>query len=246
MRLKGQVAIITGGASGLGKAAVQLFVHEGAKVVIADMNREEGEKLANSLNSSGGEVLYIQTDVSDKESVDHMVKKVVDTFQQIDILVNNAGITRDSMLHKMTLEQWNQVININLSGVYHCTRAVVPYMRERGYGRIISTASVVGVYGNIGQTNYAAAKAGVIGMTKSWAKELGPKGITVNAVAPGFIQTPMTDAVPQNILQEIEQRVPLRRLGQPSDIAYAYLYLASSEASYVNGAVLQVDGGLSL
>jgi 3-oxoacyl-[acyl-carrier protein] reductase len=246
MRLKNQVAIITGGASGLGKEACLLFAEEGATVVIADMNEQQGQELVQQIEQKGGQSLFVHVDVGDNLSAEQMTKLVHQTFGKIDILINNAGITRDSMLAKMTKEQWDQVIRINLSGVFHCTHAVVPYMREKGYGRIISTSSIVGVNGNIGQTNYAAAKAGIIAMTKTWAKELGPKGITANAVAPGFIRTPMTSQVPDKVLQMVQEKVPLKRLGEPRDIANAYLFLASPESSYVNGCVLAVDGGLVL
>lgn len=246
MRLKNQVAIITGGASGLGKETCLLFAEEGATVVIADVNEQQGQELVQQIEQKGGKSLFVHIDVGDNQSAEQMAKLVHQNFGKIDILINNAGITRDSMLAKMTKEQWDQVIRINLSGVFHCTHSVVPYMREEGYGRIISTSSIVGVHGNIGQTNYAAAKAGIIAMTKTWAKELGPKGITANAVAPGFIRTPMTSQVPDKVLQMVQEKVPLKRLGEPRDIANAYLYLASPESSYVNGCVLAVDGGLVL
>jgi 3-oxoacyl-[acyl-carrier protein] reductase len=174
------------------------------------------------------------------------VGAVLQKFGAIDILINNAGITRDATLLKMTAEQWSQVIAVNLSGVFHCTKAVAPHMVERGKGRIINTSSIVGISGNFGQTNYSAAKAGVIGMTQTWARELGPKGITVNAVAPGFVATELVKKMPEKILQTMRERTPMRRLGEPRDIANAYLFLASDEADFINGAVLRVDGGLSI
>jgi 3-oxoacyl-[acyl-carrier protein] reductase len=246
MRLKDRVAIITGGASGIGLAAVKKFLAEGAKVVVADYNQEAGEKVASELRETGAEVTFIAVDVSNRESVEQMVSKTIETYGHIDILVNNAGITQDAMLHKMSYEQWDRVISINLTGVFNCTQAVVHHMREREYGRIINTSSIVGKFGNIGQTNYAAAKAGVIGMTQTWAKELGRKGITVNAVAPGFIRTPMTEKMPEKILAMMQEKVNLGRLGEAEDVANAYLFLASDEASYINGIVLSVDGGLSI
>lgn len=246
LRLVKKVAIITGAGSGIGKATAVRFGKEGATVVVADYNYQLASEVSDELVQQGYEGTAYQVDVSRPESVENLVKEMASKYGRIDILINNAGITRDAMLHKMTLDQWNAVIATNLTGVYLMGQAVGKIMREQGFGRIINTSSVVGVYGNIGQSNYAAAKAGIIGMTKDWAKELGPKGITVNAVAPGFISTPMTDAMPENILKSLEEKVPLRRLGNPVDISNAYLFLASDEASYVNGTVLQVDGGLVL
>lgn len=246
MGVAGRVAIITGGASGIGLAAVKLFAREGAKVVIADYNEEAGKEAEKVVSELGGEAFFHPVDVSDRVSVDRMVNSVLEKYGQIDILINNAGITQDAMLHKMTKDQWERVLAINLTGVFNCTQAVVHHMREREYGRIINTSSVVGKFGNIGQTNYAATKAGVIGMTQTWAKELGRKGITVNAVAPGFIRTPMTAKMPEKILAMMAEKVNVGRLGEPEDVAYAYLFLAADEASYINGIVLSVDGGLSL
>lgn len=246
MRLKDQIAMITGGGSGLGREACVLFAREGARIAVLDINEDQGEETVHLIRENGGVAEFLKVDVGDAAAVEKAANKIYGKFGDIQILVNNAGITRDAMLHKMTHEQWEQVIRINLSGVFNCTHAVIPYMREQEYGRIINTSSVVGLYGNLGQTNYAAAKAGVIGMTKTWAKELGPKGINVNAVAPGFIKTPMTEAVPEKILKLMEEKVPLKRLGEAKDIAQAYLFLASPESAYVNGCVLSVDGGLAL
>lgn len=184
--------------------------------------------------------------VADRDSVDAMVEEVVKRYSKIDILINNAGITRDGMLTKLSVENFQAVINVNLTGVFHCTQAVVPHMIAQGKGKIISTSSVSGVYGNVGQTNYAATKAGVVGMTKTWAKELGRKGINVNAVAPGFIETDMVKAMPDKIIDQMKSTIPLQRLGQPSDIGYAYLYLASDESNYINGTTLHVDGGIMM
>jgi len=238
--------VITGAGRGLGKEAALLFAKEGAKVMVCDINQESAEEVASSVNAGGGEALAFRVDVTDAASVQAMVDAVVERYGRIDVLVNNAGITADAQLVKMTDDQWDRVINVNLKGVYLCTKAVAPVMIAKGSGRIINTSSVVGIYGNFGQTNYVATKAGVIGMTKVWAKELGRKGITVNAVAPGFIMTDMMSTVPEKILTNIREKTPLGRLGEPRDIAYAYLYLASDEAAFVNGAVLQVDGGLAL
>lgn len=244
MRLNGKVAIITGGANGIGRKTVLRFAAEGAKVVIADFNEEQGLQVMDEVSELGGTALFVKVDVASGESAQNMVQTTLNHFGKIDILINNAGITNDGLLAKLTEEAWQKVINVNLTGVFNCARAVIPTMLEKGEGKIINTSSVSGVYGNFGQTNYAAAKAGVIGMTKTWAKELGPKGINVNAVAPGFCDTSMTAKVPEKVIQKIVQQIPLKRLGKAEDIANAYLYLASDEASYVNGTVLHVDGGI--
>lgn len=246
MRLKDKVAIITGAGSGLGKAGALTFAREGAKVVVADYNDAAGQAVVDQIKGQGGEAIFVKVDVSNWEQVEAMVAKTVEAFGTVDILVNNAGVTADAMLSKMTHEQWDKVININLKGVFNCTKAVAPIMVEKKYGKIINTSSVVGEQGNIGQTNYAATKAGVIGMTLTWAKELGFKGINVNAVAPGYIMTEMVAAVPEKVLEKMKEKVPFRRLGEPQDIANAYLYLASDEAAYCNGTILDVNGGIAL
>lgn len=243
MRLENKVAIITGGAGGIGFAAVNRFLEEGAKVAIVDYDKQQGEKIEAEL---GENVAFFAVDVSKLADVKEMVKQVVDRFGKIDILINNAGITRDATLVKMSEEDFEKVIQINLNGVYYCTQAVAPHMIAQGSGKIISTSSVSGVYGNFGQTNYAATKAAIIGMTKTWAKELGRKGINVNAVAPGFTATPMVEKMPEKVLQQMEGITSLQRLGKPEDIANAYLFLASDEASYITGHVLQVDGGIMM
>ncbi|KWU59532.1 3-oxoacyl-ACP reductase FabG [Priestia megaterium] len=246
MRLKDKVAIITGAANGLGFEASRIFAHEGAKVAMVDYDAKTGEERAAQLKEEGGDVAFFQVNVADRDSVDAMVEEVVKRYSKIDILINNAGITRDGMLTKLSVENFQAVINVNLTGVFHCTQAVVPHMIAQGKGKIISTSSVSGVYGNVGQTNYAATKAGVVGMTKTWAKELGRKGINVNAVAPGFIETDMVKAMPDKIIDQMKSTIPLQRLGQPSDIGYAYLYLASDESNYINGTTLHVDGGIMM
>lgn len=245
-RLAGKIAIITGGARGIGKAGVQRFAEEGALVVVWDVNQELGAAMVAEFSAKGLKVEFAQVDVTSFASTEAAAKAVIEKHGKIDILVNNAGITRDKTLLKMTEEQWKQVIDVNLTGVFNVTKAVAPYMVEKGYGRIINTSSVVALYGNIGQSNYVATKAGLIGMTKTWGKELGPKGITVNAVAPGYIETEMILTVPQNILDAIKADTPMRRLGKPEDIANAYLYLASDEASFINAHVLSVDGGMTI
>ena len=244
MRLKNKVAIITGGGSGIGKEGALLYCKEGARVMIADFSEEAGQNTVAELKEAGYEASFFKVNVANRAQVRGLVEFTTNQYGKIDILINNAGITKDSLVVKMTDEQWDQVIDINLTGVFNCGRAVAAKMVEQGSGRIINTSSVVGVYGNVGQTNYAATKAGVIGMTKSWAKELGPKGLTVNAVAPGYIATEMTKKVPEKILGMMSEKTPLRRLGTPLDVAKIYVFLASSDADFVNGAVVNVDGGL--
>jgi 3-oxoacyl-[acyl-carrier protein] reductase len=243
MRLKDKVAVITGSTKGIGKETAKTFSREGAKVVIVGTNKDALQATVEEIKAAGGEALGFIVDVSKRASVDEMVAGVKTAWGRIDILVNNAGITADAMLKKMTEEQFDKVININLKGVFNCAQAVLDTMLEQGSGVIINTSSVVGLYGNIGQTNYAAAKWGVIGMTKTWAKELGRKGIRVNAVAPGYTATPMLETVPEKILDSIREKTPLQRLGKMEDMANAFLFLASDEASFITGAVLPVDGG---
>ncbi len=243
MRLENKVTVITGAGSGIGKETAFLFAKEGAKVVVADVNEKAGEETVAQINKNG-EGFFVKLDVSNREQAKQMVKITLEKYGKIDVLINNAGIVQDAFLSKMTEEQWDKVINVNLKGVFNCAQAVVEVMMNQGNGVIINTSSIVGLNGNVGQVNYAATKAGLIGMTKTLAKELGRKGIRVNAVAPGFITTPMTSNVPEKILEMMKEKTPLRRLGEPKDVAYAYLYLASDEANFVNGAVLCVDGGL--
>ncbi|MEO0043983.1 MAG: hypothetical protein RL329_3431 [Bacteroidota bacterium] len=245
MRLKNKVAIITGGARGIGKAAASVFTKEGATVIIWDM-LEEGEKTASDLRAAGYQADFQQVSVTNVDALEAATQKIIATYGKIDILINNAGITRDKSLLKMTHNEWQQVIDINLTGVFNCTKVVAPYMVARNYGRIICTSSIVGIHGAFGQTNYAAAKAGLIAMCRTWAKELGSKGITSNAVAPGFISTDMTDAIPEELRNAQIKAIPARRAGLPEDIAYTYLFLASDEASYINGQVIGVNGGIAL
>jgi 3-oxoacyl-[acyl-carrier protein] reductase len=243
-RLTDKVAIITGGAQGIGKAAAQRFAAEGAIVVIWDINEEETSNLVTQLIGQSWIADSSEVDITSLVSAAAAAKQVFDRYGRIDILINNAGITRDASLLKMTTEQFDEVMDVNLKGVFNCTKAVAPYMIKQGHGRIINTSSVVGVYGNFGQTNYAASKAGVIGMTKVWARELGRKGITVNAIAPGYIDTGMTAQIPRHLIGQAKERIPVGRMGTPEDIAHAYLFLASHEAAFINGAVLHVDGGM--
>jgi 3-oxoacyl-[acyl-carrier protein] reductase len=243
-RLLNKVAIITGGARGIGKATALLFLAEGASVAIWDIDEVSGIALVEAAGQSREKCQFYKVNTADLEAVQTATEAVMADFGQIDILINNAGITRDSSLKKMSPLHWQQVIDVNLTGVFNCTKAVTPYMVERNYGRIVNAASIVALYGNFGQSNYVAAKAGVIGMTKVWAREFGRKGITVNAVAPGFIKTEMVETIPVEQLAELEARTPVGRAGQPEDIANAYLFLASDEASFINGVTLSVDGGL--
>ncbi len=245
MRLKDKIAIVTGGARGIGKATAEVFTKEGATVIIWDM-LDEGEKTASDLRAAGFNAEFQRLSVTDFPTLEAAAQGIVDKYGKIDILINNAGITRDKSFLKMSHTEWQQVIDVNLTGVFNCTKAVAPHMVMANYGRIICTSSIVGVHGAFGQTNYAAAKAGLIAMCRTWAKELGSKGITSNAVAPGFIQTDMTDAIPAEIREQQIRGIPARRIGLPEDIAYTYLFLASDEASYINGQVIGVNGGVAL
>jgi len=240
-QLENKVAIITGGAAGIGAATAVKFAEEGAKVIIWDLDQTKGTALAQRLN-----VTFARVNTANYAEIEAAAKEVNDTFGRIDILINNAGITRDSSLKKMTVEQWQQVIDVNLSGVFYCTKIVSEYMLINGWGRIVNASSVVGLYGNFGQANYVATKAGLIGMTKTLARELGKKGVTVNAVAPGFIATEMVAAMPENVLDAMKAKIPLGRLGEPKEIANVYAFLASDEASYINGHTLSVDGGMTV
>lgn len=245
-RLENKVAIITGGADGIGRAGAIKFAQEGAKVIIWDMNPEKGTETVAQIKANGDEAEFVKVNTANYAEVESASKQAFEKYSKIDILVNNAGITRDSTLKKMTIEQWQQVIDVNLSGVFYCTKCISSYMVDKGYGRIINTSSVVALYGNFGQSNYVATKAGLIGLTKTLARELGRKGITVNAVAPGFIATEMVKKMPENVLKSMEEKVPVGRLGLPEEIASAYLFLASDEAAYINGTTLSVDGGITL
>jgi 3-oxoacyl-[acyl-carrier protein] reductase len=241
-RLQDQVAIITGAAKGIGFCTAQRFAEEGAIVVIADMNLEAVKAAAAQIPNAEAYAM----NVTDRASIQAVVDQVMQKHGRIDILVNNAGITQDARLVKMTEAQFDAVIDVNLKGVFNCTQLIVPHMLEAKSGAIVNASSVVGIYGNFGQTNYSATKFGVIGFTKTWARELGPKGIRVNAICPGFIATEMVKAMPENILQDIERRSWLGRLGTPEEIANVYLFLVSNEASFINGVALEVSGGISL
>jgi len=250
MRLKGKVTLITGGAAGIGKATAKRFVEEGATVVICDVNREAGEATVREL---GPDIVFYLVDVTDRQAVQAWVDDVVDKYGRVDVLVNNAGILRDNQLVKvkdgklvkqMPEADFDLVIAVNLKGVFNCTQAVAPYMIKQGGGVILNASSVAGLDANFGQTNYVATKSGVIGMAKVWARELGRYNIRVNAVAPGFIATEILSSMPKKIIERMESQTPLGRMGQPRDVANAYLFLASDEASFISGAVLRVDGAI--
>ena len=237
--LDGKICIITGGGRGIGYATAVKFAEEGAKVVIAEFDEKTGQKAGNDV---GG--IFIQTNVADNSSVNSLFEKVLTEYGCVDVLVNNAGILMDGTLVKMEEDQFDAVINVNLKGVYLCGRGAATIMKEQGSGVILNASSVVAHNGNYGQTNYVATKAGVIGMTKVWARELGKDGIRVNAIAPGFITTEMTAQMPEKIIKMMREKVPVKRWGEPEDVANAYCFLASDEASYISGMVLNVDGGV--
>ncbi|WP_374687198.1 glucose 1-dehydrogenase [Promineifilum sp.] len=250
MRLKDKVCVITGGAAGIGRATAERFAEEGAMVVICDLNEEQGRRTAEAIGPAAS---FYKLNVADRQAVGACLDEIVQRFGHVDVLVNNAGVLRDGTLVKvkdgvlvkeMAEADFDLVISVNLKGVFNCTQAVAPHMIRQGGGVVLNASSVVGLDGNFGQTNYVATKAGVIGMTKVWARELGRAGIRVNAVAPGFTATEMITAMPENILSGMKARTPLGRLGEPRDIANAYLFLASNEASFITGEVLRVDGGI--
>lgn len=250
MRLTDRVTLITGGAAGIGRATAKRFAEEGAQVVICDLNEALGRETVKSL---GKHASFYKVNVADRPAVQSWVDEVLAKYKRIDVLVNNAGVLRDALLvrvkdgeltKQMPEEDFDLVIAVNLKGVFNCTQAIAPIMIRQQSGVILNATSVVGLDGNFGQTNYVASKAGVIGMTKVWARELGRHNIRVNAVAPGFITTEMVASMPEKVLAGMKERTPLRRLGQPGDIANAYLFLASDEASFVTGAILRVDGGI--
>ena len=245
-RLQDKVAIVTGAAQGIGWGTALKFMQEGAKVALWDINEERGLAAAKKGKENGYECAFYQVNTTDFQAVEDACKQVAEAFGRIDILINNAGITRDATLKKMTAAQWSEVLDVNLTGVFNCTKAVYPYMETNAYGRIINASSVVGLSGNFGQSNYAATKAGLIGMTQSWAREFGRKGITVNAVAPGFIATEMVSTIPDKVLDMFRSKTPLGRLGQVEEVANVYCFLASDEASFITGTTLSVDGGVTI
>jgi 3-oxoacyl-[acyl-carrier protein] reductase len=243
-RLKDKIAVITGGAQGIGRGIVSKFAHEGATVIIWDVQYEKAKLLASTLKASGSKCEAMENvDITDPKSTQDAAQKVFDKYGKIDILINNAGIVRDASFLKMTEEQWNQVIDVNLNAVFHCTKAITPFMVQNQYGRIVNISSISGIYGNFGQTNYIATKAAVAGMVKGWGRELGKYNITANAVAPGPIDTEMLATVPEDIRNQMKMRIPVKRLGLPEDVANACLFFSSEEASFVTGQTLVVDGG---
>ncbi len=245
MLLDGKVALVTGGSRGIGRAIAELFAAQGAKVAINYAgNVKAAEETKAAIEAAGGEALLVQANVADADAVEKMVQTVTDAFGTIDILVNNAGITRDGLLMRMKEDDFDAVINTNLKGVFHCTKTVAKLMMKKRSGHIINMASVVGLIGNAGQTNYAAAKAGVIGFTKSAAKELAARGITVNAIAPGFIETDMTASLPDKVREATLAGIPMKKLGKPEQVATAALFLATDCSSYITGQVIHVDGGM--
>ena len=246
MRLHDKVAIVTGAGRGIGQATAVKFTNEGAKVVVCDLNQEAIDETVMLCKETRGDAFGYVVDVRDSEGLRSMVATTVAKWGRVDCLVNNAGIVMDSQLKNMSDEQFDRVIEINLKGVYNCTKAVVDIMLKQQSGVILNASSIVGLHGNFGQTNYAASKFGVIGMVKTWARELGRKGIRANAVCPGFVSTPILGKIPEKILKTLEDRVPLGRLARPEEIANTFAFLASDEASYINGAVIEVSGGLTL
>ncbi|MFE8703304.1 3-oxoacyl-ACP reductase FabG [Cytobacillus sp. FJAT-54145] len=244
MRLKDRVAIITGAGRGIGEATAKKYAIEGAKVVVADLNEEDINRTVSEIMEAGGEAVGMIVNVTDRAQVENMITDTVEKFGSVDIVVNNAGITADAQLVKMDESEWDRVIDVNLKGVYNVAQAAAKQMKEQQRGVILNASSVVGLYGNFGQTNYAATKWGVIGMTKTWAKELGRYGIRVNAVAPGFIMTPMVEKMPEKVIEMMKGKSLLGSLGYPEDIANAYTFLASDEARFITGTVLSVDGGV--
>jgi 3-oxoacyl-[acyl-carrier protein] reductase len=238
------VALVTGAAQGIGKAISLLLAKHGADIVVSDVLLEKATETAKEIEAMGRKAMAVRVDVSKLGDVDQMVDAILKQFGKVDILVNNAGITRDKLILRMSEEDWDAVLNVNLKGTFNCTRAVVRHMAKQRYGKIVSIASVTGEMGNAGQVNYAASKAGVIGLTKTIAREFAQRGINVNAIAPGYIQTPMTDVLPEKVKEDLKRLIPMDRLGQPGDVAEAVLFLVSDRSSYITGHVLNVNGGI--
>jgi 3-oxoacyl-[acyl-carrier protein] reductase len=244
LELTGKVALVTGAAQGIGRAIALLLAQKGADIVVSDINLEKAQETAKEIETIGRRAMAIKVDVANSDNVERMVQAILERFGQIDILVNNAGIARDKLVLRMTEEDWDAVLNINLKGTFHCTKAVVKHMSKQRSGKIVNIASVVGEMGNAGQANYSASKAGVIGFTKTIAREFARRGINVNAIAPGYIQTPMTDVLPEKVKEGLRRMIPLERLGQPEDVAEAVFFLVSEASSYITGQVLNVNGGI--
>lgn len=244
MELTGKVALVTGAAQGIGKAIALLLARNGADLVVSDINLDKAEETTKEIQALGRKALAVKVDVANLEDVERMVQTVMQQFHQIDILVNNAGIARDKLILRMTEEDWDAVLDVNLKGTFNCTKAVIRHMLKQKSGRIVNIASVVGEMGNAGQANYSASKAGVIGFTKTIAREFAQRGINVNAIAPGYIETPMTDALPEKVKEELKRMIPMERLGRPEEIAEAVLFLVSASSNYITGQVLNVNGGI--
>jgi 3-oxoacyl-[acyl-carrier protein] reductase len=244
LRLKGKVALVTGGAQGIGKAIALLLARNGADIVVSDINVEKAEETVKEIESIGSKAMAIKANVASLSDVEQMVEVILKNFGKIDILINNAGITRDKLILRMTEEDWDAVLNVNLKGTFNCTKTVVRHMAKQRSGKIVSIASVVGEMGNASQANYSASKAGVIGLTKTIAREFAQRGINVNAIAPGYIETPMTEVLPEKVKEELKKLIPMERLGKPEDVAAAVLFLVSEESNYITGHVLKVNGGI--
>jgi 3-oxoacyl-[acyl-carrier protein] reductase len=246
MRLAGKVSIVTGAARGIGLATALKFAREGALVALCDVDQAAVDGAVREVRQAGGEALGFVVDVTRPPTIRAMVDAVMQKYGRIDVLVNNAGIVQDAQLLKMSEVQFDKVIDVNLKGTYNCTKAVADIMVQQGSGVILNASSIVGIHGNFGQTNYAASKFGVIGMVKTWARELGRKGVRANAVCPGFVETTILSSIPEKVLDAMRARVPLGRLAKPEEIANTYAFLASDEASYINGAVIEVSGGATI
>lgn len=247
MRLKDKVAIITGGARGIGKKISQTFLKEGASVYIFDVNEEEGARTVGELQPAyDGKVIFFKVDITDEKSVEQSIEKIIEAEGRIDILVNNAGITRDNLILRMSLEDWKKVIDINLTGAFICSKHTVKYMVKNRSGKIINISSIVGVHGNAGQSNYSSSKAGIIGLTKTLARELAGRNILVNAIAPGYIETEMTEKLSDKIKEKLMEQIPAGRLGSVDDVAKTALFLASDDSNYITGTVINLDGGMGI
>lgn len=244
MELEGKIALVTGAAQGIGRAIALLLAQKGADIVISDINLEKAEEMAKEIEALGRKAMAIKVDVANTNDVERMVEAILERFGQIDILVNNAGIARDKLILRMTEVDWDSVLNVNLKGTFNCTKAVIKHMSKQRKGKIVNIASVVGEMGNAGQANYSASKAGVIGFTKTIAREFAQRGINVNAIAPGYIETPMTEALTEKVKEELRRMIPMERLGRPEDVAQAVLFLVLEASSYITGQVLNVNGGI--
>lgn len=240
-KLEGQIAIVTGGSRGIGEGICEVFCREGATVIIWDIL--DGSDTVDRISKLGGNIIYQQVDVTSQKSVDQALNEIIKKYKKVEILINNAGIIRDKSFLKMSEAEWDDVINVNLKSLYIVTRSVIPYMKENGYGRIVSASSINGTAGAFGQTNYCATKAGISGFTRALCKEVGKYGITANAVAPGFIKSVMTDSMPEEVIKAGISMIPVGRIGTPEDMGQAYLFLASKEAGFVNGITLHANGG---